>query len=125
MKKYLTAIVPAAVIALVLAPSFAHALYDLDDVFAFAQNVLNKIVPILIAFMIVLFVWGVVQYSTAKDEEKQEKARGFIISTIIGLAAIILIWGIVRVIANTLELDNSVPTEDFPCTPNPELGIYC
>ncbi len=87
------------------ATSFAAATFDtvIDDL----QAILNRIVPFLIAVMVVLFVWGVVQYSTAADEEKQEKARKFIINALIGLFIVVSFWGLIKLLDNTLGLDSN------------------
>ena len=50
---------------------------------------LNSIVPLLIALAVVYFVWGVVTYVIASDEEAKKTGRDRIIFGIIGLAVII------------------------------------
>ena len=64
-------------------------------------NFLNAIVPVLVALGVVYFVWGVVTYVIASDEEAKKTGRDRIIYGIIGLAVIIGMWGLVNVLKNT------------------------
>ncbi len=68
---------------------------------------LNSIVPVLIALGVVYFVWGVVSYVIASDEEAKKAGRDRIIYGIIGLAVIIGLWGLVNLLRNTLLLNNN------------------
>ncbi len=112
MKKYFYAFL-AGVLML---PAMTYAETDFFTIIDKLQSILNRIVPFLIAVMVVLFVWGVVQYSTAADEEKQEKARKFIISSLIGLFIVVSFWGLIKLLDKTLGLDANDTTElVFPC----------
>ena len=68
---------------------------------------MNSIVPILIALAVVYFVWGVVSFVIASDEEAKTTGRNRIIFGIIGLAVIIGMWGLVNVLRNTFGLNNT------------------
>ncbi len=75
------------------------------------NDILNIIVPVLITLGVVYFVWGVIQYITAKDEEKQGEARKIMISGIIGLFVIVSIWGLVALISKTFGTGNGANTQ--------------
>ena len=77
------------------------------DIFCRIGQILNSIVPILIALAVVYFVWGVVSFVIANDEEAKTKGRDRIIFGIIGLAVIIGMWGLVNVLRNTFGLNNT------------------
>ncbi|MBI3888809.1 hypothetical protein HY311_03390 [Candidatus Nomurabacteria bacterium] len=62
---------------------------------------LNAVVPVLIALGVVYFVWGVITFVVANDEEAKTRGRDRIIYGIIGLAVIIGMWGLVNVLKNT------------------------
>lgn len=79
-------------------------------------EILNAVIPILIALGVVYFVWGVITYVIASDEEAKKAGRNRIIYGIIGLAVIIGLWGLVRILSNTFGLGNRVPIE-FPTVP--------
>lgn len=69
-------------------------------------QLLNYIVPILIALGVVYFVWGVISYVIGKDEEAKKRGRDIMIYGIIGLAVIIAMWGLVGILTKTFGLDN-------------------
>lgn len=70
-------------------------------------QLLNSVVPVLIALGVVFFVWGVVQYVMSGDEEAKTAGRDRMIMGIIGLAVIIGLWGLVRILGNTFGLNNN------------------
>ncbi len=72
------------------------------------QNILNSIVPLLLALGVVYFVWGVVRFMIADGEEAKTKGEDQIIYGIIGLAVVVGLWGLVNLIVNTFSLNNTV-----------------
>lgn len=70
-------------------------------------NVLDTLIPILIVLGIVYFVWGVITYMIAKDEEAKKRGKDKIIYGIIGLVVIVSMWGLVKIITNTFGLTGS------------------
>lgn len=81
-----------------------------------AAEILNAVLPVLIALGVVYFVWGVITYMVGDDEEAKKKGRDRIIFGIIGLAVIIAVWGLVAILKNTFGLGN-VQNINFPTTP--------
>ena len=77
-------------------------------------GVLNTAVPVMIALGVVYFVWGVVTYMIGDDEEAKAKGKNRIIYGIIGLVAIVAMWGLVTIVTRSFGLDN-VQTGDLPC----------
>ena len=77
---------------------------------------LNSIVPLLIALAVVYFVWGVITFVIASDEEAKTTGRNRIIFGIIALAVIIGMWGLVNLLGNTFALNNS-GNESLPTVP--------
>jgi hypothetical protein len=69
-------------------------------------QVLNAVVPVIIALAVVIFVWGVVMYVIADEEEAKKKGRDRMIYGIIGLAIIVGLWGLVNLLGNTFGLNN-------------------
>jgi hypothetical protein len=77
------------------------------------QQLLNSIIPILVALGVVYFVWGVVRFMIADSEEAKTKGKDTIIYGIIGFTVIVGVWGLVNIIVNTLGFtpgDLSMPT---------------
>ncbi|MBI5139710.1 hypothetical protein HZA26_03835 [Candidatus Nomurabacteria bacterium] len=79
-------------------------------------EILNAIIPVLIALGVLYFVWGVVSYVIASDEEAKAAGKNRIIYGIIGLAVIISVWGLVAILRNTFGLSN-VQNINFPTVP--------
>ncbi len=80
-------------------------------------DILSIIVPILIALGVVYFIWGVITYVISDDEEAKQAGRNRIIFGIIGLAVIIGLWGLVRILTRTFGVDNAGQTITYPTTP--------
>lgn len=72
-------------------------------------DILNTVIPILIVLGIVFFVWGVVMYVMAKEEEAKKKGRNQMIFGIIGLVVIVAMWGLVGIVINTFDLSGALP----------------
>ena len=79
-------------------------------------ELLGAVLPVLIALGVVLFVWGVIQYVVGDDEEAKKKGRNRMIYGIIGLAVIIGLWGLVKIVTNTFGIEN-VENITFPTVP--------
>ena len=110
MKKF---IIGALVWALpVLA--FAQTTSNAFDLLALISRILNAIVPVLIAFAVVYFLYGVFSYVFTDDEDKKEKAKEVMIYGVIGIFVMVSVWGLVNILGGTLNLDTSVPTEGIP-----------
>ena len=80
-------------------------------------GILNSVLPVLVALGVVYFVWGVVTYVIASDEEAKKKGRDRIIYGIIGLAVIVAVWGLVRILTRTFGLDNQRTPIIYPTVP--------
>lgn len=75
---------------------------------------LQSVIPVLILLGVIFFVWGVVSFVIADDEEAKSKGRDRMIYGIVGLAVIIGMWGLVNVVLKTFNLDTPATTTDFP-----------
>ena len=109
-------LIHASVLAISFAPLLVSAQATGDGIQNFIDGTLTNIVGALINFMIAIatlvFIFGVVQYIAAGgDEAKTKTARSYIVFSIIGLAAILGIWGISRFLVEGLVGTNTgVPT---------------
>lgn len=59
---------------------------------------MSKIVTFLIAVAIVWFVWNVIKFTMATDEDKKGEAKTQMIWGIVALAVILSIWGLVSIL---------------------------
>ena len=120
MKKFISFSVLAGSIA---APMFAFAA-DAFSIITVINKILATIIPVLITLAVVYFIWGIIQYTLASDEEKKKKARGMIIQGLIGLFVIVAFWGIIRLVTNTFGVGpEQLNSNAIPCIPGP--GVQC
>lgn len=99
----------------------------LQNSLATIVNLLNSVIPVLIALGLVYFVWGVVQYVIADAEEAKKSGKDRIIYGIIGLAVITSLWGLVNIVIKTFGLGNASAPSLAPgvceeLTGNPSIG---
>ena len=80
---------------------------DISGVLCKIGQLLNSVVPVLIALGVVYFIWGVISYVIGSDEEAKKAGRDRIIFGIIGLAVIVAVWGLVRILTRTFNVDNT------------------
>lgn len=73
---------------------------------SFFVNLISKVIPILISISVIVFVWGVFRYVIA-DGEDREKSRNVMMYGIIGLFVMVSVWGLVAVVTNTFNLENT------------------
>ena len=77
-------------------------------------DILSAVVPILIIIGVIYFVWGVVSYVIGKDEEAKKEGRSKIIYGIIGLAVIVSVWGLVKILTNTFVPSQNTGSVTLP-----------
>lgn len=100
-----------AVSAGILFPLFAYA----ADAFTILENIediIAKIIPIIMAVATIVFLWGIVMYITASgDEKKTTTAKTYISSGLIGLFFMVAIWGVVKALVTTFGVGGEgIPT---------------
>ncbi|PIR70563.1 MAG: hypothetical protein COU46_00920 [Candidatus Niyogibacteria bacterium CG10_big_fil_rev_8_21_14_0_10_42_19] len=65
--------------------------------------ILKPFITLLVVIATVLFLWGVIQLLSNQDnEEARSKGKQHIAWGIVGLFVIITVWGLVKVLCNTL-----------------------
>jgi len=104
-------IIPAV---LVFGPMVAMAA-DFNSILQEISGLVKTIIPLLISVALLVFIWGVIQYITAgDDEEKRKKATNVILYGIIGLFAIVSVWGLVAILRNTFGItETNIPTPNY------------
>lgn len=72
--------------------------------------VLNTIVPFLVGIAVFIVIWGVFKYiASAAEEEKRVEARAFIVWGIVGIFAMVSVWGFVTILVNSFDLSKHAP----------------
>lgn len=69
---------------------------------------ISYVVPLLITVAIGYFIWGVISFITASDEEAKKNGRGKIINGLIGLFVILAFWGIIAIVQRTFGVGGTV-----------------
>lgn len=96
----------AAPVAFAQLPNFSYPESILDRIIFWS----NRAVTFLMVVATLYFIWAVIKYITDKGDKPENVAikRGAMIRGIIGLAVIVGIWGIVRIITNTVGVQTGI-----------------
>jgi len=90
---------------------------DVNSALDFIRTLVNTLIPVLIGIAVLLFIWGVISFITAGDnEEARKSARNRIIWGIIFIFVIVSVWGLVNILIQTFGLDTAAPV-DLPIVP--------
>ena len=70
----------------------------------------NFLIPLVIAFAVLAFIWGVIKYfiAGADDEEKRASGRYLMLYAIIGFVVIVTLWSIIGFVISGLGLDPNI-----------------
>jgi uncharacterized membrane protein YidH (DUF202 family) len=97
-------------------PSIANA-ENIGDVVYSLNGALGYIVPIIIGFALIAFLWGILKYLVSGSDEKQrEESKMFMLWGIIGLAVMVSVWGLVSILANLFGMH--IPSGISPSLPD-------
>lgn len=88
---------------------YCGGLSGLSYILCKISELLNSVLPVLVALGVVYFVWGVVRYVIGDSEEAKKKGRDNIIFGVIGLAVIIGLWGLVYIVVDTFNIGDVAP----------------
>lgn len=94
---------------------------DLNGIFEFIRDILDTLLPLIIAAAVVYFIYGVARYVLAGDEAAKEQAKDRIIYGIIALFVMVSVWGLVNILVNTFGLNNNANINN-PLNEIPNLG---
>lgn len=110
MKRFAPYIAPVTLAAMAGMPLIVGA-QTIDTALSTIFRILNTIIPILMVIATIAFLWGVISYVIASDPDDKKKGRDFMIYGIIGLAAMVAVWGVVRLLVNTFGVGGGgIPT---------------
>jgi hypothetical protein len=115
----------AALLAAFALPVFSYAqgvgvaLTNLQNLILKISQIINILIPITFAIALLAFFYGLIRYILAAgSEEAKESGRRIMIGGIIALFVMSAIWGIVRLLANTVGVSTGgsadVPTVNTP-----------
>ncbi len=122
MKKILsllTTITPALVLADQTTDSVGRTI---DGFLNWLVGLAGRVMPLLILLALVLFLYGIVKrFFWSKDSSDRTEAGKFILWGVVALFVMVSVWGLVNLLRNTFNLDNSnvpvppsIPVQDSP-----------
>jgi hypothetical protein len=82
---------------------------DIESAIAWFLNILNLLIPVAIALAVVVFLFGIFRYVTAKDDTAKSEARSIILYGVVILFVMVAIWGLVNILINTFGLQTEPP----------------
>lgn len=82
--------------------TFAAPQDDVKTIIGFVGGWVDLLIPIVIGFAFIYFVWGLTKYITAEGDEKRSEGRSIMIQGIIAMFVIVSIWGLVDFLGNLL-----------------------
>ena len=84
----------------------------------FTCTIDQSVIPFIFAVAMVSFVWGAVKFFiiNSDEEAKREQGKQFMIWSIIALAVMISVWGLVNIVSVTFGIHNSVLPHVGPYT---------
>ncbi len=92
--------------ALLLTPLFVFA-DTLRDVVVKVGDIINLIIPLMVAIALIAFFWGLIKYLFAQgNEESKTDGKKIMLWGIVALFVMVSIWGIIRVIADTFNIQS-------------------
>ena len=74
------------------------------------KNAINVILPVIISLAVLYFLWGLFLYIKSDDAAKQAEARMYILWSVIFIAVMVSVWGLVNILTSTFNLDKTAPT---------------
>jgi len=72
-------------------------------------DIVQALIPVIIGIAVLVFIWGILKYVIAKSEDDQKEARSVILYGVIILFVMVSVWGLVNLLADTLQLNNRPP----------------
>ena len=117
MKRMFSKTKQAALLSLVLYAGLAYAIPNPDWALSAlnqAGTVLANLFPVLIGLALLVFIWGVVQFVITDDDKKRSEGKRRMALGLIGLFAIISVWGLVILLQTFTGVRNVVVNPPLP-----------
>jgi hypothetical protein len=114
MKKLSVSLLGLAAFSPVLAFAATTSLYG---IMGFISDVVRWGGPLLGAIAILYFIWQVIRYTIAGDEEEKKDAKTKVVWAVVGIFVIFSIWGLVNILQNTFAGQGTVQNVILPTIP--------
>lgn len=78
------------------------------------QVIFNPLIALMFAVAIVVFTWGLFGFvANANDVERREQGKRHMLWGVIGLFVMVGVFGIIRILLNTFEVDLEPEREEL------------
>ncbi len=85
---------------------------DIEDFIGQFYDILDSLMPVIMALALLFFLWGLLQYITKTgDEEGRKAARNTMVWGVIILFVMASVWGLVGILQDTTDIDSRQPVE--------------
>ncbi len=93
--------------------STSNTVNNLKELGGFILSLLlDYVIPIIIGFAVVVFLWGILKFITkAGDEGAQTEGKQLMLWGIIALFVMTSVWGLVHILTNTFGLPYGIPNQ--------------
>lgn len=109
MKNHTAKLLPVIFVAFV--PTITFAAATITSEITLFMGWINKLIPLLLSFAVVFFLWGLVKFMYhAGDEKSHEEGRKLMTWGIVAIFVMVSFWGIVAFLQNSLKIDGSQVT---------------
>ncbi len=84
----------------------------LGNILIFTNNVL---IPFILGIGFLVFIYGMFQYFIAggANDEKKEKGKSLAVYAVLGFVLVIIFWGIINLVANSIGLNKQNESTKF------------
>lgn len=97
-----------SIVSLFMFPVVAFgAVGNADSLFALVNKTLQQILPVLMSIAVIYFIYNVLMYAIAGDEEKKKEAKNNMIWGIVALFVMVSVWGLVNILIGTFDFTGS------------------
>ena len=88
---------------------------NLQSLIRFTGDILNMLIPVMIALALVAFSWGLVKY-VFSGGENHDDGKNIMIAGLVALFVMVSVWGIIRLAQNTLGISGggALPAPSVP-----------
>ncbi len=103
-------------LSLVAVPMISFAATEgIEGIIDTITELLGLVMPLLLSLAVIFFVYALLKYVLKAGEEKEE-ARGQMIWGVVILFVMISVWGLVNLLKDSADLDNTVPDVEWVVT---------
>ena len=103
--------------------AFAANLDNVKNLVGAFGDIVDSLIPILIALALVVFFWGLVKYVwSGGGEEAKKTGKSIMIAGLVSLFVMVSVWGIITLAQNALGVAGT--SVDIPCPPGEKRVSY-